>query len=289
MPETPDNFYFESRAAEPREIAPGIWWMPLCLEFVPAEELTHIHNAQYLIVGSDKTLLFDTGMPFQWNEIDSQLDQILGDRPLDYFVPSHPEIGHCSGTGHMFEKYPDTVLIGDVRDYTLFWPEYADRMIAAPIGSTIDLGSHTWHFVDALLKDLPSTQWGYESSQQVLFPADGFAYSHQPPVEGDDRPTHSPGQCRLMATELPGEPGPEQVVWITRSALYWTRFVKMDRFYDQLQTLLSEHPVQIVAPAHGVPINDMKILWTIWEALGLSYSPDAAGVKAAGAAIGGRS
>jgi hypothetical protein len=119
----------------------------------------------------------------------------------------------------------------------------------------------------------------------VLFVGDGFAYSHQPPIDDDDRPVHSPGECRLLASELDGEPGPDQIVWITKAALYWTRFVRMDVFLDAFRQMLATYPTRIVAPAHGAVIDDMDaILWVIWEALGLAYSPDA-GVKAAGVGL----
>jgi flavorubredoxin len=177
--------------------------------------------------------------------------------------------------------------VGDVHDYPLFWPQHADRMVHYPVDAEIDLGSHTFRFVEAQIRDLPTSRWGYEVSEQVMFVADGFAYSHQPPLEDDDRPTHKLGECRLLATELAGEPGPEQIVWITRSALYWTRFVKMDRFLERFKATLAANPVKVVAPAHGLVIDDLDILTTIWSALDLAYSPDA-GVKAAAAlAVGG--
>jgi hypothetical protein len=155
-------------------------------------------------------------------------------------------------------------------------------MIACPPGTRLDLGGPEFVFVEAVMKDLPSSQWGYESSQQVLFVSDAFAYSHRPPTEEDDHPTHRQGECSLLASELGVPPGPEQIVWITRAALYWTRFVKMERLLGAFSGLLDVYPARLVAPAHGAVIDDPDaMVWRIWDALSLAYDPYG-GVKHAG-------
>jgi hypothetical protein len=272
---------------DPREIAPGVWWIPLCLERIKSGIEVHLHNSLYLIAGSEKTLLFDGGMPHAWEGIQKSLKVVLGDRPLDYIVPSHPELAHCGCVPQLMAKYPNAELLGDRRDYPRFFPKFADRMFERAIGSEIDLGSHKFVFVDAIIKDLPSTQWGYERTQQVLFVGDGFAYSHQQPLDGEDEATHAPGECVLCASEVGRPPSKESVVWITKSALYWTRFVEMDRFLlEPFKLLLEEHPTRLVAPAHGAVIDDLELLWTVWDALRQSYDP-ALGVAQAVAGLTG--
>ncbi|WP_246087023.1 MBL fold metallo-hydrolase [Nocardioides humi] len=243
---------------------------------------THLHVAPFLIVGSEGVLLYDTGTPIQWSQVEGRLDAMLGDRPVDFIVPSHPEIAHCGNVVRLLEKYPAAKLAGDVRDYPLYFPSYADRLVEFAIGDEIDLGSHRFVFLDAIVKDLPSTVWGYERSTGVLFVADGFAYSHQPPLEGDDRPTHLEGECNLFASELGTPPADDQILWITKAALYWTHFVKFDLLLDRFQTLLETYPPKLVAPAHGAVIDDIdNVLWMIWNSLGKAYDP-LAGVARAG-------
>lgn len=272
----------------PREIAPGIWWLASCSAVSLSGALSHLHNAPYLILGSNRTLLWDTSTPGHWPIIDGALDSLLGGRALDYIVPSHPEVAHCGNVHRLLVKYPTAQLVGDVRDYPFYFPEFTDRLVDLSSGCELDLGGHRFVFTDAVIKDLASSQWGYESSQKVLFVGDGFAYSHRPPVEGDDRPTHLPSECTLMASELGVAPGPDQIIWITKAALYWTRFVQIDVFLDLFRDTLRTHPTNLIAPAHGAVIDDVEgIVWAIWQALRLAYSPEI-GIQEAGTSLSER-
>src|SRR5579863_2870651 len=82
--------------SEPREIASGIWWLPQCSVLTLSGNVTHLHTSPYVILGSEKTLIWDSGNARQWDELENSLDGLLGDREIDYVVPSHPEIAHCA-------------------------------------------------------------------------------------------------------------------------------------------------------------------------------------------------
>ena len=68
-----------------------------------------------------------------------------------------------------------------MRDYHLFYPGIESRTTHVGPGHTLELGGLSCEFVPAILKDLPSTLWLYESTQRVLFAADGFSYFHREP------------------------------------------------------------------------------------------------------------
>jgi hypothetical protein len=101
-------------------------------------------------------------------------------------------------------------------------------------------------------------------------------------LEDDDRPVHLPHECARFVSEIGQPPGPEQVVWITRAALYWARFLRMAQFRPMFDDLVARHPTRMIAPAHGALIDDMTVLPVIWDALDLAYDPEA-GVAAAAA------
>ena len=265
--------------SEAREVAPDIWWIPACFQLDTAGTSVHVHNAPYLILGPEKTLLFDTAPPSNWEGVSLELDRLLEGRKLDYVVPSHPENPHCGNLHRLFAKDPEVKLLGDVRDYHLYDPDDLDRFVELEHHSVIDLGGdRQFVLLPMIVKDLPGGQWGYATAQQVLFTSDAFAYSHRAPL-GDldeDRPIHTAGECGKVATELSDPPGPDEILWITRAALYWAQFTNILKYKEPFAELIGRYPAKMVAPAHGAVIDDMKILDLIWDALSLAYDPASA-------------
>jgi hypothetical protein len=90
-----------------------------------------------------------------------------------------------------------------------------------------------------------------------------------------------------VASELPVQPGPDQVVWITRAALYWARFIPIDDHLHAFQAMLEQYPAKLIAPAHGSVIDDMSLIPVIWNALGLAYDPLGGVAAAAGTVASG--
>lgn len=108
----------------------------------------------------------------------------------------------------------------------------------------------------------------------MLITTDAFAYSHYPlPIEDEDRPVHLSGECALLAGELGAPPDPDEIVWITGAALYWARFVTMDKYRAAFERLSETCPTRMVAPAHGSVIDDLSLIPVIWEALEFAYDP----------------
>src|SRR4029077_17349213 len=164
----------------PREIAPNVFWLGGCLGVELEGRIVHGYSSVYLLRGSERTLLVDPGHPMDWAAIASGLDTLLDDRALDYVFPTPPEMPHAGNLGRLLTKYPNAVAIGDMRDFHLYYPAFVDRFVDRSVGTVIDLGDMQFEIVEAIIKDLPNTQWGYESTRRILFVADGFAYVHHP-------------------------------------------------------------------------------------------------------------
>lgn len=249
----------------PREISPGIWWVGACLESAAFDEPVHFHTSAYVVVGGSRTLMFDTAPPGAWPKVDQDLDRVLGDRPLDYLVPSHAEIPHAGSLGRVVEKYPDVTVLGDLRDFHLYFPDQVHRMRSVPHGTEVDLGGgYTFTVLDAVIQDLPTTVWGYERSQQVLFPVDALGYGHLPQLSDDvDEPLHWPGECALLASELLHPPALDLATHLTRSSLFWSRFVDIGPYFDRFDALLECYPTRLLAPAHGSVVDDLDIIMPV--------------------------
>ena len=97
----------------PREIASGTFWFGCCLEVHQPPKVLHNHNSSYLLIGSKATVLVDTGMPYGWAKLRSELETVLNGRPLDFVFPTHPEAPHMGNIGPLLELYPRMRIVGD--------------------------------------------------------------------------------------------------------------------------------------------------------------------------------
>ena len=229
----------------PRELAKGVFWLGDCLEQRANGKLYHTYNAAFLVVGSTACMLVETGHPKDFPLLSAQLDALLAGRPpLKYLFVTHQETPHSGGLGRILNRYPEATLCGDICDYHLAFPQYADRMLAMHGGDEIDLGNRTFALVEPVIRDLRTTWWGFDKQERVLFPGDGFAYSHY----------HEDGHCGLFAEEAISLDLPEVSAVFADRALFWTKFTDMNIYVDRLQWLLDTLDVKVIAPTHGLPI-----------------------------------
>jgi hypothetical protein len=261
----------------PREFAPGIHWLGECVSLSVVGRTAHGYASAFLIVGDAKTLLVDTGMPQSWEAISSSLDAVLGGRSLDYVFPTHPELPHAGNIARLLDKYPAALAVGDVRDYHLYYPHIGGRLSSLAEGAELDLGGgYRFAAVEAVIRDLPNTHWGYEASQQVLFVSDGFSYFHQPPAAestGWDEPSHEEGECALMSSEFGKLPDVSTAAYFAGSNLYWTRHVDDSTdLFEEFQRLTERYPTRFVAPTHSNVVDNLDdVVPVIREAHRMAY------------------
>ncbi len=230
----------------PREVMPGLTWLGTCGEINFQGGIIHSPWNTFLVSGTEKTLLVDSGAPIGLPVVRRQLESVLQGRPLDYLFPTHPEMPHMGNLGFLLDEYPDLRVVGDLRNYHLYFPEATNRLEQHTIGDRIDLGGRSLVLVEAVIRDLPNTLWAYDTGSRALFVSDGFGYSH----------AHKAGQCGLTAEELPEEPSVAHTAWITFNALSWAPYVDPRLHFDRLGKLLEEHPVEIICPAHGSAVTN---------------------------------
>ena len=236
-------------ASLPRELAPGVFWVADCLEILFEERVVHAYHSAYLVAGEHTSLLVDTGHLKDWPEIERQLDVLTagGAPEVRYIFPTHAEMPHSASLGRLLKKYPNAVVVGDIRDYHLIFPEYVDRFVAMGVGEEIDLGGTRFRLLDAIVRDLVSSIWGYDTRSRTLFPGDGFAYMHH----------HAAGECGKLAEQIPDLEVAEFTAAFAENALYWSRFTDLEPHIRRLEELLDgEYPVDVIAPGHGCPILD---------------------------------
>jgi flavorubredoxin len=233
----------------PREIVDGIHWLGDCLDTPWRGDILHSYNSVYVVQGTDASLLVEGGIPKDGPLLLRQLAEVLdgGGPPLRYVFTTHAEVAHASGVGHVLAAYPDAELCGDVRDFHLVFPEFADRMRMLDVGARIPLGGTEFVLCPAVIKDLNGSQWGFDTKRRVFFPGDGFAYSHY----------HSAGQCGHTAEEVTALPIPQMTALFADLALHWTRFAEMGAVVAALEAEIARLGVELVAPTHGLPITNL--------------------------------
>jgi len=243
----------------PLEIAPRIFWLGSCLRKGEGADDIHTGVSAYLILGTEHALLVDTGHIHGWPVLSEQLDYCLGDRSLDFVMPTHPEIPHGGNLAEVLTKYPSCLAIGDMRDYHLYFPDVVDRFCDVPVGHIVDLGGgYRYHVLDAAIKDLPNTRWGYEEKNQVMFVADGFSYLHHPEWGEEGVDAHVPGECGKIASVGGAFPTLDDIAYYCSVAFYWSRFrPDATQVFERLEALMQRYPPRVVAPAHGNVVTDL--------------------------------
>lgn len=251
----------------PRQIADGIHWLGACTASMLDGRPIHGSNHQFLVLGETGTLLVDTGFPSIWPEVERQLDALLQGRPLDWIFPTHEEIPHCGNTPKLLDKFPGARVAGDLRDYHLYFPGYADRFTTRRPGDELDLGGgYRFVFLPAVIRDLENTLWGYEVSQRVLFSSDGFQHTHFGPGAGDDVALHRPGECGRTTAEAPPVDR-DLTAAVQRAAFVSLRYLDDAHTYAELERLLERYPARIIAPTHGFLIVDPEEVIATFRAI----------------------
>jgi flavorubredoxin len=129
----------------------------------------------YLII-DEKICLIDTVDRKFTDEYFEKLDDILGDRKVDYLVINHVEPDHSGALIAIRSKYPDIVLIGNKKTFPIVENFYGikEKTIVVDDGGTLDLGKHQLSFYTIPMVHWPESMVTYESTQQILFSNDAF-------------------------------------------------------------------------------------------------------------------
>ena len=233
----------------PREIAAGVFWLGDCMVWEYDGTKEHSYSSTFLVVGSERSILVDTGHIKDWLVVRNQVDGLIakGIPAPESIFPTHTEVTHSGNTGRWLTHFPKAKACGDLRDAQLIWPQHAERLIRCKKGDAIDLGGRKFVFVEAVIRDLVSTYWGYDTKEQVLFSSDGLSFGH----------FHQAEQCGKTAEEIPDLPIPELTGLFAEYALYWTRLKSCELALERLQQMMEkDYPTRIVASAHGSIITD---------------------------------
>ncbi len=217
------------------------------------------------VILDEKICVMDTVDKRKTDEWIENLKTELQDKKPDYLVIHHMEPDHAGSIARFVENFPETTLVGNAKTFSML-PQFFDfefdhKKLVVKEGDTLPLGSHTLTFVMAPMVHWPEVMVSYESSEKILFSADGF------------------GKFGALDTEED---------WACEARRYYFNIV--GKYGAQVQALLkkaSALDIQTICPLHG-PILKENLgyyigLYDTWS----SYKPEAEGVFIAYASIHG--
>lgn len=218
----------------------------------------------YLIM-DEKIALMDTVDARKSEEWLANIKVILGTRQPDYLVVSHMEPDHAGSIAAAVEEFPDMQLVGNAKTFAFmgqfFDMDIQNRKKVVSEGDELSLGSHNLKFVMAPMVHWPEVMMSYESSEKILFSADGFGKFGALDADED---------------------------WACEARRYYFNIV--GKYGAQVQTVLkklSEVEVNAICPLHGPVLKENLDyylgLYDTWS----SYRPEDEGVLVAYASIYG--
>ncbi len=130
------------------------------------------------VIMDEKIAVMDTVDKRGTEEWLGNLEAELGDRTPDYLVVQHMEPDHAGSVKILADKYPSMQLVANAKTFTMmeqfFDMDLTDRKVVVKEMDTLSLGAHTLTFVMAPMVHWPEVMVSYESTEKILFAADGF-------------------------------------------------------------------------------------------------------------------
>ena len=184
------------------------------------------------------------------------IQSVLGGRTPNFLIIQHMEPDHSANIVNFLKAYPDTIVVASAKAFTMmknfFGKDFTENGMVIKEGDTLALGKHTLHFVAAPMVHWPEVMVTYDSTDKVLFSADGFGKFGALDVEED---------------------------WACEARRYYIGIV--GKYGAQVQALLKKAAtldIQTICPLHGPVLTEnlgyYLNLYNIWS----SYQPEEEGI-----------
>ena len=219
------------------------------------------------VILDEKIAIMDTVDKRGMKEWEDNLLKTLDGKKADYVIVQHMEPDHAGSLARLLELFPDITVVGNAKTFVMINQFFENIDIKDSLtvkeGDTLNLGSHTLTFVMAPMVHWPEVMVTYESSEKILFSADGF------------------GKFGVLSLT-------ENEDWACEARRYYFNIV--GKYGAPVQTLLkkaSALDIKTICPLHGPVLSDnlgyYLDLYNTWS----SYQPESKGIFIAYASIHG--
>ena len=248
------------------------------IKYIGVDDVTlDLFESQYVIpegvsynsyvILDEKIAVMDTVDKRGMEEWEARLLEELDGRKVDYLVIHHLEPDHAGSIARLVELFPEVTLVGNAKTFAML-PQFFElapevKKLEVKEGDSLSLGTHTISFYMAPMVHWPEVMVSYESSEKVLFSADGFGkFGALEKTEGED--------------------------WTCEARRYYFNIV--GKYGAPVQGLLKKAAgldIACICPLHG-PVLKENLgyyigLYDTWS----SYKPESEGVLIAYASIHG--
>lgn len=219
----------------------------------------------YLIL-DEKIAVMDTVDARKTKEWFDNLDKELKEHVPDYLIVSHLEPDHSANIQLFTEKYKEAKLVLSAKAKAML-PQFFniegldERCIVVKEGEELDLGNHHLKFIMAPMVHWPEVMVEYETTEKILFSADGF------------------GKFGALSHDED---------WTCEARRYYFNIV--GKYGAPVQTLLkkaSTLDIKMICPLHGPILKDNLGYYIDKYQIWSSYQSEDEGVLVASASIHG--
>jgi flavorubredoxin len=129
----------------------------------------------YLLV-DEKIALVDSVERSFVDEYLDNIEEIIGDRPVDYLIINHMEPDHSGALKALVQKYPDIILVGNNKTFGIVECFYMtpENVLMVHDGYVLDLGKFKIQFQTIPMVHWPETMVAFEETNKILFSGDAF-------------------------------------------------------------------------------------------------------------------
>ena len=187
------------------------------------------------VILDEKTAVMDTVDANFADEWLANVAKALDGRKPDYLIVQHMEPDHSANIENFVKAYPEATVVANTKTFAMmknFFPkmDLAGRKLEVKDGESLTLGKHVLTFVFAPMVHWPEVMVTYDSTDKVLFSADGFGKFGALDVEED---------------------------WDCEARRYYIGIV--GKYGPQVQKLLkvaATLDIQIICPLHGPVLTE---------------------------------
>ena len=208
---------------------------------IPLPEGTS-YNA-YLVKGSEKTALIDSGDP---EKAEILFDYLKEEKKIDYIISQHAEQDHSGSIPLLLERHPEAMVVTNPKCKDLLLTHLhipAEKIIEIKDGETLSLGNKTLEFLYMPWVHWPETMGTYLREDKCLFSCDFFG-SHLATNElfSDEHRVYEPMKRYFAEIMMPFR----------------------SNIKSHLEKL-SKYEISFIAPSHGPAHNNSRFIMDIYR------------------------